>query len=285
MSIRLCCFAALIALALSTRAETTTWADALSGQAAPLSITMKDLTADWQQMHVSTQHVGVEGQLIAMARAQSGGADFGLYYTKGQVLVIDGDSFLVSYNAVLDLKKISAMVKHGTEVGAIFVLTPDTPLALTLLNLRTCGNFLDIRPFDATGFRQLERRVNEATLRANLHQLRSAVEQFNADTGAYPLRLSDLLLPKHQAPKQGISERGASITIPANAYMGPYLSRRGGIAEAPGIPCNPFVDLTAANLDPNNVATHWKYVNGVVTVPDAMANEKTVDEGCTYGEL
>ncbi len=242
------CGMALLMLCLSAFAEDTRLADVLSGQAAPLSITMKDLTADWRQMHVSTEHGGVEGQLIAMARAQSGGADFGLYYTKGQVLVIDGESFLVSYNAVLDLKKISAMVEQGTEMDKILVLTPDTSLTLTLLNLRTCGNFLDIRPFDpATAFVKPDKpnptedaeetpipvptptTPEEATL-ANLHQLATTMMMYVHDNnGKYPPMGS---VRQMQQALDSYLVSGAQFTSPKTGQ--PFLPnpRLSGISEA-----------------------------------------------------
>lgn len=272
----------LLLPALLIHAAGVTMVEVLSGKVVPLTMTVKELNGEWRILRYGAQRD--DAAALTRLMISSSLVDPSQYLTKGQMLVIESETYLVAYRDTSEPVDFRALAARG---GPPLSMLPqhDSTLALSLLNMRQCRSVSDIRPFDPAVFRQQERRAKEATLQANLHQLRCATEQFNADTGAYPLRLSDLLLPKHQAPKQGISERGASITIPADAYMGPYLSRRGGIAEAPGIPCNPFVDLVAANPDPKNVATHWKYVNGVVTVPDAMANEKTVDEGCTYGEL
>jgi type II secretory pathway pseudopilin PulG len=90
------------------------------------------------------------------------------------------------------------------------------------------------------------RKAKEATLRANLHQLRNAIAMFEADTGVYPAALTDLVAGT--APTTG----AAGASIPAGTYKGPYLTTSGGI-NGTGIPQNPFAGATA------NAAASWDY--------------------------
>jgi len=73
------------------------------------------------------------------------------------------------------------------------------------------------------------RKARESTLRANLHQLRNALEQFQADTGLYPSDLIDITAAKSDPPTTGVNEDGDTETIPSGSYQGPYLSVSGGM--------------------------------------------------------
>lgn len=112
------------------------------------------------------------------------------------------------------------------------------------------------------------RKARESTLRANLHQLRNALEEFQADTGAYPTLLTDLTLAQSAAPTEGVNEAGGTVTIPTGSYQGPYLSVSGGIPGTDGIPTNPFKH--PSDTDYGDATAHWTYADGVVhpTVPD-----------------
>jgi len=65
-------------------------------------------------------------------------------------------------------------------------------------------------------------RSKESALRANLKLFRNAVELFKADTGAYPAQLSDLVAAS--APANGLDSGGASVSILAADWKGPYLN-------------------------------------------------------------
>jgi len=120
------------------------------------------------------------------------------------------------------------------------------------------------------------RKARESTLRANLHQLRNAIEMFQADTGVYPTSLDDLTVAVADAPATGAG--GASI--PAGSYQGPYLSVSGGIGTT-GIPVNPFKHPSDA--DYTTASAHWTYADGIVhpTVP----TEGSTLDGLLYSEL
>ncbi len=128
---------------------------------------------------------------------------------------------------------------------------------------------------------RLVRKVKESYLKANLQDLRNALEQFNADCGVYPVSLMDLVAKK--SPTTGITENGETEAIVAGTYRGPYLNPQGGINNT-GIPANPFVDMHAAQPDPNKPVTHWKYHNGLVHIADNTPDGETL-EGIPYSKL
>jgi general secretion pathway protein G len=74
------------------------------------------------------------------------------------------------------------------------------------------------------------RKAKEATLKGDLHQLRNAIQQFEADCGDYPAALADL----QTAPAAG-SAGGNGISLDVQGWQGPYLRTPDG-----GMPKDPF---------------------------------------------
>jgi type II secretion system protein G len=65
-------------------------------------------------------------------------------------------------------------------------------------------------------------RSKESALRAELRQMRNAVELFRNDTGAFPNALADLAATT--APAQGKNSDGTNRAITAADFKGPYIS-------------------------------------------------------------
>lgn len=127
------------------------------------------------------------------------------------------------------------------------------------------------------------RKARESTLRANLHRLRTAVIQFNADTGLFPATLSDLTNAKSDPPTNGITEEGDTAAITPGTYAGPYLNVSGGIGST-GIPVNPFKSPKEA--DYNDPTAHWTYgVEGPGIVHPAVPTEGNTTDGMPYSTL
>lgn len=80
---------------------------------------------------------------------------------------------------------------------------------------------------------QAGRRAKESALRGDLQQLRNAIQHFEADCGAWPPVLADLM----RANGAGISTDvdGNGITIDRTGYHGPYLRTGHG-----NLPNDPF---------------------------------------------
>jgi len=77
------------------------------------------------------------------------------------------------------------------------------------------------------------RKAKEAALKGDLHQLRNAIQQFEADCGDYPAAIDDL----QTAPAAG-SIGGNGIDLDVSAWQGPYLRTPDG-----GLPVDPFTTL------------------------------------------
>jgi len=127
------------------------------------------------------------------------------------------------------------------------------------------------------------RKARESTLKANLHQLRNALEQFQADTGLYPDAIADLTLAQASAPSTGVNASGDSETIPTGSYQGPYLSVSGGIGTT-GIPVNPFKH--PSDEDFTDDTAHWSYsADGTGVVHPAVPTSGNTLDGLAYSEL
>ena len=83
------------------------------------------------------------------------------------------------------------------------------------------------------------RKAKEAALRGDLHQLRNAIEQFEADMGDHPVALDQLVAAKDNAPS---GSGGGGLPLDGSAYRGPYLRNPDG-----DLPKDPFTN--AANWD------------------------------------
>jgi hypothetical protein len=93
------------------------------------TIFLRDLTSEWRCMSISgSSELGFTSLLLY------GSSRFPTpsYYTKGQSVLIGSDNYLITYSLSNVTDKITA----------------DTPLALSLLNIKNIGNFSNIRAFD-----------------------------------------------------------------------------------------------------------------------------------------
>jgi hypothetical protein len=125
----------------------TTLADVIAGRAAPLTLRLKDLEekggGEWRRVRITlpadtTATNGPDAMERALTAALGGPAP-SVYYTKGQVVTLDGQTFLLAYRPKaqpLDLKKPQPAR-----------LTPETTLTLSLVALRSAAALDDIRPF------------------------------------------------------------------------------------------------------------------------------------------
>jgi len=78
------------------------------------------------------------------------------------------------------------------------------------------------------------RKAKEASLRGDLHQMRNAIQQFEADMGDYPADINDLMSGK---PYAGSATGGQGLDLDGNGYQGPYLRTPNGT-----LPVDPFTN-------------------------------------------
>jgi hypothetical protein len=105
-------------------------ASVLSGNSVPTSIKLKELTPEWRAMSTNGQlEIGNFQALIGLF----GGGSFATsYYTKGQTVSVGSETYIVAYSLLSLVDKVS----------------PDMPLNLSLLNLKTIGSMSNIRAFE-----------------------------------------------------------------------------------------------------------------------------------------
>jgi hypothetical protein len=117
-------------------------ANVLSGNSVPTSIKLKDLTPEWRAMSTNGQFEF--GNFQAFINVFGGGAFATNYYTKGQTVSIGSETYIVAYSLLSLVDKVS----------------PEMPLNLSLLNLKTIGSMSNIRAFETLS----ETKVLEAQL-------------------------------------------------------------------------------------------------------------------------
>ena len=94
------------------------------------------------------------------------------------------------------------------------------------------------------------REAREASLRATLCRLRSAIEVFQADTGGHPDKLEHLV--KDKAPKEcRIPPDGHKIPCIKSSYRGPYLTTPNG-----QLPIDPLTGSPDWQYDQSTGAVH-----------------------------
>jgi hypothetical protein len=112
-------------LAQATSTNSVNLSNAFNGSNTVL---LGSLTNEWRAMGISNS-----GELgFASLFMFSGAFPTTSYYTKGQSIAIGSDNFLVAYSLLNATNKISV----------------DTPLSLSLINLKNIGTFSNIRSFD-----------------------------------------------------------------------------------------------------------------------------------------
>lgn len=274
---------------LATPVAGATFADVLAGTLAPITVKLQDLDKGWRRIQTCEQLNNSERLFVAVYEMYLGRSNNTLY-TRGQVVKLGSDQYLLVYQPLIQPIDMAHMLDGNPP--AADPLTPESELALGLLRMRDLAGITDIQPFNLRQELLADKRRRTLKmsngdqskfeqLRADLATIRTAIETFHDDTGAYPARLADLLAPADEAPTTGVDADGNTVAL--QHYNGPYLDPVGGIAEAPGIPCNPILDPENTITDTALVETHWYYSNGNVSVPEYMAGQITTD-GKLLGE-
>ena len=123
--------------------------DLLSGTPFPLALQLKDLNSEWRRINVANagDPAGLPRAYAAMLGGAAGG---GVFYTKGETVNVEGQSYLIAYR--LQTKPIDwqAMMRggFGNKPPEPEKPTPESTVVLSLLHLATAGSISDIRPFN-----------------------------------------------------------------------------------------------------------------------------------------
>lgn len=120
-------------------------------------------------------------------------------------------------------------------------------------------------------FSDSARRSREASLRNQLRLIRSAIDQFFAETGGFPERLSKLDdVITAPSDNRVLLPNGTWTNIPVDRVMGPFLDGRIGwrvVTVHPNPLGGNFTGSWGTPIDPvSNQPYRYRFVNGRVTV-------------------
>ncbi len=110
----------------------------LVGKVVPLSMKLKSLDASWRKFSMGA---GRDYYSMWDPFGATG-------YTRGDVIVVGGETFLVSYRPPEDRAYQRAVNRGGPVQAQSAPLTPDTPVVLNLVNLRTLPGVTPMAPFN-----------------------------------------------------------------------------------------------------------------------------------------
>jgi len=150
-----------LVLASAVTSQASDFAQLLSGRVHPLSMQLKDLSGDWRRItlhggaaaggnvsvNVSGSSEGSTSQNSNMLTTGGGGQ---AYVTRGQTVSANGQTYLAAYilpSTALNLNTLLQAVATKT-LPKMQVLTPESSLSLSLLNVRSIASIEDVRAFD-----------------------------------------------------------------------------------------------------------------------------------------
>ena len=153
IGIQMACLVAALTVTRATDNQNTNFQELLSGKIVPLTLKFKDLNEDWRRFAASgTVDAGGAAAVYLSMLGRGGGSSSASFYTKGQTITIGSETYLIAYRALMKAVDIPAlqlaMSRGGGQPPEPERPTTQTTLALALLNLRTTGNFTDVRPFN-----------------------------------------------------------------------------------------------------------------------------------------
>ncbi|WP_299406141.1 hypothetical protein [Acaryochloris sp. IP29b_bin.148] len=116
----------------------------------PMRLQLKTLDSSWQRLSLSQDSVG-PAMLFGMSGLLQSALRANLYYTQGQTITLGKQKYLVVYRpqgSDLTLRELLQSGRNKSPEELITVLTPDTQLVLSLINLAKIESLQDIQPFD-----------------------------------------------------------------------------------------------------------------------------------------
>ena len=168
--------------------------DALDLRGIAQNLRGKDLTAAWRMMRAGTSPEQM--QLWQMMTHNQTPPDFdALFYTRGDVIQVGGESYLVVYRAEserdpqkIQRRQTRAQMRTSRGEAPDTRIEESTSLVLSLLNLKVAGNLSEIRAFDPardllTDAAKLKNKVRDTRedSQMNLKQMALALKQYVQD--------------------------------------------------------------------------------------------------------
>ena len=148
----------------------------------PLTLKLGDLTGDWHRLSVGLPADG--NSMMAMYTALFSGGASDVYYTKGDLVTVGTDQFLIAYHVPTPKLDLQALQHTGAQPPKVVKLTAATSVSLALLNLHTVSSLSDIRPFD------LQQEIAESAAPSPFAGLRADAENADSDSNLKQIGLA-----------------------------------------------------------------------------------------------
>ena len=159
-------------------AQSPDFTSAVSGTTRPLTLKIKDLDDTWRQLSISKTG-GADLLSIFASNSRSEVSALDQYYTHGETTTIGGETYLVAYRYSLKLSDLT-----GDNANTPPLITPDTMLTLSLINVRQIASLDGIQPFVPVSAAQVQTQTSEAAQQAsltNLKQIGLGLVQYTQD--------------------------------------------------------------------------------------------------------
>lgn len=165
----------------------------LSGRVVPLTMKMKDFDASWMRFVPGGAETGLMAQIYG---PMMGGATAA--YTRGDTVVLAGETFLIAYRPEIKQQGLYAMVVGRAAGEEEEGLSGETTARLSLLSVRNLVGLSDIRPFkleaEIAGFEAMgeamaairEAAPSGEAAAGNLKELALALQMYAADNDVLP---------------------------------------------------------------------------------------------------
>ena len=136
----------LLVILQSMAIADTSLEELLSGRLAPLTIKLGDLDSGWRRFNVAESGSVFADYLTIMAAREMTPTPLTIYYTRGTTYQVGGETYLLAYQQKPRISDIARTMQYSDDSDPP-VLTTETELAPSLLNLRAVVAMRDIRAF------------------------------------------------------------------------------------------------------------------------------------------
>jgi hypothetical protein len=123
---------------------------ALNGTSVPRTIRLKDMTSSWRMFQAGTADQQLAALGAYMAVLAGGKTPGNQYFTQGQVIMMGDTPYLVAYRMPTKSVDVASMLGPRGDFAAALpdIITGESTLTLSLLNLRTLGAIDNVQTFD-----------------------------------------------------------------------------------------------------------------------------------------
>ncbi len=133
-------------------------ADLLAGKSAPATMKLRELGPAWQRVTITGPGAdesgagGIMGMYAAMFSMMGGpaGSPQQAHFTQGKLISVGPETYLVTYRLLSKPMDFAALMAagQGADLPPVEKVTAESPVHLTLMNVRHIATIREIRAFD-----------------------------------------------------------------------------------------------------------------------------------------